>query len=108
MNIVQLATTFRGRVLVWYMKLQSTTPTEHARTLAEIRQKLLKEFKKPKSKLQYITELKEIKHMQIDLVWHFDRSFKDMMSRLNFQILDQQHLEWCLEGILTHIHRLLI
>jgi hypothetical protein len=26
-KIVQLATTFRGRTLVWYMKLQSITPT---------------------------------------------------------------------------------
>jgi hypothetical protein len=26
-KIVQLETTFRGRALVWYMKLQSTTPT---------------------------------------------------------------------------------
>jgi hypothetical protein len=32
-NIVQLETTFRGRALVWYMKLQSTTPTGQARTL---------------------------------------------------------------------------
>jgi hypothetical protein len=26
-KIVQLETTFRGHALVWYMKLQSTTPT---------------------------------------------------------------------------------
>jgi hypothetical protein len=26
-NIAQLATTFRGHLLVWYMKLQSTMPT---------------------------------------------------------------------------------
>jgi hypothetical protein len=54
-NIVQLETMFRGRALVWYMKLQSTTPTGQARTLAEIRQALLKEFKKSKSESQYIT-----------------------------------------------------
>jgi hypothetical protein len=48
-KIVQLATTFRGRALVWYMKLQSITPTGQARTLVEIKKALLKEFKNPKS-----------------------------------------------------------
>jgi len=48
-NIAQLETTFRGHKLVWYMKLQSTTPTRQARNLEEISQALLKEFKKPKS-----------------------------------------------------------
>jgi hypothetical protein len=33
-KIAQLVKTFRGRALVWYMKLHSTTPTGHARTLA--------------------------------------------------------------------------
>jgi hypothetical protein len=44
-KIAQLATTFRGRALVWYMKLQSITPTRQARTLEEIKKALLKEFK---------------------------------------------------------------
>jgi hypothetical protein len=48
-KIAQLETTFRGHALVWYMKLQSTTPTGKVKTLAKIRQALLKEFKKPKS-----------------------------------------------------------
>jgi hypothetical protein len=45
------------------MKYQSTTPTGHDKTLAEITQALLKKFKKPKSELKYIVELKEIKHV---------------------------------------------
>lgn len=48
-KIAQLVTTFRGHVLVWYMKLHSITPTEQPRTLAGIKKALLKEFKKPKS-----------------------------------------------------------
>ena len=48
-KIVQLETTFRGRTLVWYMNLQSTTILGQTRTLEEITQALLKEFKKPKS-----------------------------------------------------------
>jgi hypothetical protein len=35
-NIAQLETTFRGRTLIWYMKLQSTAPTNQTRTLPEI------------------------------------------------------------------------
>jgi hypothetical protein len=48
MNILQLETMLRGHALVYYMKLQSTTPIEQSRILEEIRQSLLKEFKKPK------------------------------------------------------------
>jgi hypothetical protein len=103
-NIAQLETTFRGRALVWYMKLQSTTPIGQARTLAEIRQALLKEFKKPKSESQYITELKEIKQVQNESVWDYDQRFKDLMGRLTFQIPDQQHQEWFIAGLLPHIH----
>jgi hypothetical protein len=70
-KIVQLATTFRGHALVWYMKLQSIMPIGQARTLVEIKKVLLKEFKNPKSESQYITELKEIKQVQTESVWDF-------------------------------------
>ena len=60
-KIVQLEITFRGCALVWYMKLQGITSTRQAKNLVEIKKALLKEFKKPNSKSQYITELKEIK-----------------------------------------------
>jgi hypothetical protein len=76
--------------------------------LAEIRQTLLKEFKKPKFKSRYITKLKEIKHVQNESIWDFDQSFKDLMGRLTFQIHDQHHQEWLNSRFLPHIHRPLI
>jgi hypothetical protein len=57
-KIAQLATTFRGHALVWYMKLHIITPMRQVKILAEIKKALLKEFKKPKSELEYIIELK--------------------------------------------------
>jgi hypothetical protein len=105
---VQLETKFRGCVLVWYMKLQSTTPTSHARNLAEISQALLKEFKNPKSESEYITELKEIKYVQIDSIWELNQRFKDMMGILTFQILNKKHQEWFIVGIIPHIPKSLI
>jgi len=102
-KIPQLETTFIGRALVWYMKLHSTTPIGHAWTLAEIRQELLKEFKKPKYELEYITELKEIKQVQTKSVWDFDKIFNDVMGRIACQIPDKQHREWVIVGLLPHI-----
>jgi hypothetical protein len=107
-NIAQLETTFIGHTLVWYMKLQSTMLTGQAMTLIEIIQALLKEFKKPKSESQYITELKEIKQVQTKSVWDYDQHFKDLMGRLTFYIHYQQHQEWFIIGLLPHIHMLLI
>jgi hypothetical protein len=49
-KIAKLVRTFRVRALVWYMKIQCITPIGHGKTLAEIRQALLKEFNKPKLK----------------------------------------------------------
>ena len=40
--------------------------------LKEIREGLFKEFKKPKSEAQYITELKEIKQFPNETIWDFD------------------------------------
>ena len=77
-------------------------------TLAKIKPTLLKEFKKPKSESQYITELKEIKQVQTELVQDYDQCFKDMMGRLTFQIPDQQHQEWFIAGLLPHVRRPLI
>jgi hypothetical protein len=74
-----------------------------ARTLADIRKSLLKEFQKPKSESQCITELKEIKQLQNESVWDFDQRFKILMDRLTFQIPDEQHREWFIVGLLPHI-----
>jgi len=43
------------------MKFQTTTPAGVIRTLAEIKNALILEFKNPKSKSQSITELKKNK-----------------------------------------------
>jgi hypothetical protein len=90
------------------MKLHSIMPIGHARTLLEIKQALLKEFKKPKSESQYITELKEIKQVQTESLWDFDQRFKDVMGILTFQIPDQQHQEWFISRLLPHIRRSVI
>jgi len=41
-KILKLAATFRGCALLWYMKLQSTTPPGQTRTLLDITQTLIK------------------------------------------------------------------
>jgi hypothetical protein len=107
-KIMQLETTFKGHALVWYMELYSTMPIVKSKTLQKIRQTLLKEFNKPKFESQYITELKEIKHVQTKSVWDYDQCFKDLMGRLTFQILDQQHQEWFIAVLLPHIPKSLI
>ena len=61
-------TMFRDRVLNWFMKYFN----EQARTLTQVRNALINEFKKPKSEYQCITELKEIKKKLIETVWEFD------------------------------------
>ena len=52
----QLVTSFRDRALTWFMKFSST----QNHVLADIKTAMIKEFKKPKSDPQCITELKEI------------------------------------------------
>jgi hypothetical protein len=44
----------------------------------------------------------------MESIWHFDQRFKDLMGRINFQILDQQNQEWFILGLIPHIHRALI
>ena len=52
----QLVTYFRDRYLTWFMKFSSTQNY----VLPDIKTTMIKEFKKPKSESQCITELKEI------------------------------------------------
>ena len=52
----QLVTSFRDRASTWFMKISSTQNY----VLADIKKAMIKEFKKPKSESQCITELKEI------------------------------------------------
>lgn len=67
-KMVQLTTTFRYRVLNWFMKYTNG----QERTLADVKVAFTAEFKKPKSEYQCITELKEIKQKLTELVWEFD------------------------------------
>ena len=75
-KLVQLATTFRERALTWYMKYT----VAHNRTLAEVKTAMIKEFKKPKSESQCITELKDIKQLPTETVWDFDQKFKALIN----------------------------
>lgn len=69
------------------MKFHTTTPVGHTRTLAEIKNALILEFKKPKSESQCIIELKKIKQGPNEIVQDFDQRFKSLMDKLTFQIL---------------------
>jgi hypothetical protein len=64
---------------------------------------LIVEFKKPKSKLQCITELKEIKHRIVEPLWEFDQRFKTLMGHLSFQIPDEHNKEWFIPSLLPQI-----
>ena len=54
----QLAMTFRGWALDWYMKFVQVPMRHPYKTLAQIRTGLIEEFKNPKYESQYITEIK--------------------------------------------------
>ena len=61
---------------------------------AEIRKGLIEEFRKPKSEVQYITKVKDIKQYPNETVWDFDQRFKTLMARVSFETSDVQHKEW--------------
>ena len=50
-----------SRALDWYMNFVQVPIGTPMKTMANIRTRLIEEFIKPKSEVQYITELKEIK-----------------------------------------------
>ena len=79
----QLTTTFRDRALTWFMKF--STSTQQPKTIQEIKDELKKEFKKPKSESQCITELKEIKQIPHELVCDFDQRFKTLLGQVNVE-----------------------
>ena len=53
---------------MWTVK----TITDQNHALADIKAAMIKEFKKPKSESQCITELREIQQRQGESVWDFD------------------------------------
>jgi len=38
-----------------------------------------------------------------ELVWDYDQIFKILKDQFTFQILDEQHREWFIVGLLSHI-----
>ena len=83
----QLVTSFRDRALTWFMKFSST----QNHVLADIKTTMIKEFKKPKSESQCITELKDIQQKRVELVWDFDQRFKVLLDQVSFTIGPKQH-----------------
>jgi hypothetical protein len=78
----QFSITLRDHALSWYMNL--IQGLAQLKTLNEIKNALIIEFKKPKSESQCITEVKEIKKKVAEPVWEFDQRFKTLTSRLTF------------------------
>ena len=71
--------------------------------LADIKKSMIKEFKKPKSESQCITELKEIQQKRGESVWDFDQRFKVLLDQVSFTIGPEQHKEWFIAALLPHI-----
>jgi hypothetical protein len=71
--------------------------------LNEINNALNVDFKKPNSKSQCITEMKEIKQKVAEPIWEFYQRFKTLTCRLTFQIPDMQKKEWFIAALLPHI-----
>jgi hypothetical protein len=97
----QFSTTLRDHALSWYMKL--VQGLAKLKPLNEIRSELISDFKKTKSKSQCITNMKEIKHKVVKLVWEFDQRFKTLIGRLTFQIPDEPNKECFIVSLLPHI-----
>jgi hypothetical protein len=90
---------FRDKALTSYMKYKAIAPTGQERSLTEIKQYLLREFQKPKSKSQSIIEIKDINCKEGETVWGYDQQFKILLDRLTFQIQEVQDREWFIAGV---------
>ena len=81
-KMAQLTTMFRTRALNWFIKYSNG----QVRTLLEVKDAMITEFKKPKLEYQCITELKQIKKKSNESVWEFDQKFKTLLSQVSFDI----------------------
>lgn len=100
MNKAQLFRTFWDKVITWYLKYSSNQNIP----FADIKTTLVKEFKKMKSELQCITQIKEIlKKMPTESIWEFDQRFKILLDQVRFEIALQQHKVWFIVVLLPHI-----
>ena len=79
-----MITTFTVHALDWYMKFYVVPIGVPQKSLDQIQIVLIEEFKKPKSELQCITKLKEIKQLSTEFVWDFDHRFKTLMDKVIF------------------------
>ena len=86
-----MITTLRGHVLDRFMKFYTAPIGTPQKTLEEIQAAMISEFRKPKSKSQYITKIKEIKQTLTKTVWDFDQWFKTLMAKVIFRMSDVQH-----------------
>ena len=84
----QLATTLRDHTLEWFIRFTRVPQGGTTKKLDEMRIRLFEEFKKSKSKSQYITELKEIKQFPTETIWDFDQGFKTLMAWVSFHMSD--------------------
>ena len=89
----QMITTLRGHAVDWFMKFCAAPIGTPQKTLEEIRRAMILEFRKPQSKSQCITKIKEIKQALIEIVWDFDQWFKMLMAKVIFQMSYMQHKE---------------
>ena len=82
----------------------SVVPTgiQH-KTLDQIQEKLIEEFKNPKFESKCITEIKEIKWFPTKFVWDFNQRFKTLMAKVSFQMSEVQHKEWFIATLLPDI-----
>ena len=64
---------------------------------------MIKEFKKPNSESQCITELKEIQQKRGESVWDFDQRFKVLLDQVSFTIGPEHHKELFIAALLPHI-----
>jgi len=69
----QLVTVLQDMVLTWYIKLCMDQPTM---MMEETQQALKNEFKKPKSRVQYVTMFKEIQKRVNNSTWDFNQKLK--------------------------------
>ena len=83
-----MITTLRVHALVWYMNFYVVPTGVTQKTLDQIREGLIDEFRNPKFESQCITQIKDINKLPTEFVWDFDQRFKKLMDKVSFQMLD--------------------
>lgn len=75
--------------------------------MAETKQAMNNEFKKPKSQAHFVTEFKEIQQRVNESAWDFDQRLKSLFQQANMKITDDQHRDWYIASLLPHLRLLL-